>query len=525
MSCRCLVVILLAPIAASFGLSGDLGRGSFWSSHSHESLKSRALERFTALPVELPKDSPFLQRTGEANAAVVSACDRGKSKHVTPILYIEAQLQATTLVEALKSAFSIAAEKGEAEPLEEGAAEQLVAIGAVWTMNATSPATKSSGNRKWRRVRLTDKMLPAHTMARVYQQPRRFLGCYVDDWAQRLLHLDAAFVVIDKPAMLPCQPDNSNSAECVPACALGGLRKVLLSTNNRQRRPRKHDSLHHLTEGDDTATPLPPLLLVHRLDTCTEGCYVLARNAKAQAQFNRWLKQHKVDKEYLCLSEVPVSQGIKRHHMLHGDFASYNRVFGPGPRLLRRTPPPPPRSPTLPEGLATTTAAKNNNTWMEWKECVLEVVSSRKVQCGELVLGEVWDSIGSANEQRPLPPKRFLYESRVKLRTGRTHQIRAQFAAMGAPLLFDSLYQPMTSIILDDEITDLDVFDETQGSSGVGGNCTVESFGAARRRGEFVVPAWPIGLQAARISFAGRDVQCRDPWWRRRNHAAAAGGS
>ena len=65
-----------------------------------------------------------------------------------------------------KSAFSIAAEKGEAEPLEEGAAEQLVAIGAVWTMNATSPATKSSGNRKWRRVRLTDKMLPAHTMAR-----------------------------------------------------------------------------------------------------------------------------------------------------------------------------------------------------------------------------------------------------------------------------------------------------------------------------------------------------------------------
>ena len=32
----------------------------------------------------------------------------------------------------------------------------------------------------------------------------------------------------------------------------------------------------------------------------------------------------------------------------------------------------------------------------------------------------------------------------------------------------------------------------------------------------FIVPAWPIGLQAARITFAGRDVRARAPWWRRK---------
>ena len=35
-------------------------------------------------------------------------------------------------------------------------------------------------------------------------RPRRFPSCHVD-WQQRLLHMDSMYVVVDKPADLPCQ--------------------------------------------------------------------------------------------------------------------------------------------------------------------------------------------------------------------------------------------------------------------------------------------------------------------------------
>lgn len=36
-----------------------------------------------------------------------------------------------------------------------------------------------------------------------------------------------------------------------------------------------------------------------------------------------------------------------------------------------------------------------------------------------------------------------LYEVEVELITGRTHQLRAQFAAMHAPIVGDDMYKPM----------------------------------------------------------------------------------
>ena len=232
---------------------------------------------------------------------------------------------------------------------------------------------------------------------RVYKTPRRFLGCYVPDWESRLLSCDAAYVVVDKPAMLPCQPDNSNSAECVPACAAAGLREQLLGRGKKVERGKKKSSKNRKGGGHDDQNasggeagqppehtaqvqrgtpPPPPLLLVHRLDTCTEGCMVLARNGKAQAAFNGWLRRHKVHKEYLCLHTAPVEQGIKTHHMLHGDFAAYNEAFGPGPRLLRRSPPPHTQAQTQTPGDDNASSSllsssppswSSHEEWMEWK--------------------------------------------------------------------------------------------------------------------------------------------------------------
>lgn len=41
------------------------------------------------------------------------------------------------------------------------------------------------------------------------------------------------------------------------------------------------------------------------------------------------------------------------------------------------------------------------------------------------------------------------WDIEVELITGRTHQLRAQFAALGLPIVCDSLYQPLSGITVD----------------------------------------------------------------------------
>ncbi|KAM1456095.1 hypothetical protein TB2_005059 [Malus domestica] len=40
------------------------------------------------------------------------------------------------------------------------------------------------------------------------------------------------------------------------------------------------------------------------------------------------------------------------------------------------------------------------------------------------------------------PSKEYAYECKINLLTGRTHQVRAQPAALGAPIVGDSMYTP-----------------------------------------------------------------------------------
>ncbi len=95
-----------------------------------------------------------------------------------------------------------------------------------------------------------------------------------------ILYEDGEALVIDKPAGLPME-------------------------RPRRGGPSLEDHLDQLKLGFQRA-PVP----VHRLDTDTSGCLLLARNPKALKRFNTAFEQRQVEKSYLAvLDGMPEGEG------------------------------------------------------------------------------------------------------------------------------------------------------------------------------------------------------------------------
>ena len=118
-------------------------------------------------------------------------------------------------------------------------------------------------NLRYRRI-LTPSTIEPGTDIRVYPHPRRFPSCYELADPNRLLYEDTTFVVVDKPPMLPTQPDASNYEECCPGCVnlLMGPFKTI--------------------GGEDVQRPL----ICHRVDSCVGGCLVLSKDGNGQKVFS-----------------------------------------------------------------------------------------------------------------------------------------------------------------------------------------------------------------------------------------------
>ncbi|KAK1283447.1 hypothetical protein QJS10_CPB21g00895 [Acorus calamus] len=114
--------------------------------------------------------------------------------------------------------------------------------------------------------------------------------------------------------------------------------------------------------------------------------------------------EKQVKKLYLALAAAPVPIGIMSHYM---------RPVNIAPRLVSEE------------------AIKG------WHLCQLEVLECKVIP---------WPS--SAVKKRYCiedcgwPLKDVAYECKINLLTGKTHQIRAQLAASGAPVIGDSMYTP-----------------------------------------------------------------------------------
>ncbi len=126
--------------------------------------------------------------------------------------------------------------------------------------------------------------LKAKDYLRVHTRPRRFQKNDFD-WRARIFFQNSDFIVVDKPAGLPCHPTVDN------------VKENLLSY--------LQDSLGFKNLG-----------VTHRLDLVTQGLLVVAKSKDFVRSFNLELAEKRVQKKYEAIvSNPPPSLGLHTHFM------------------------------------------------------------------------------------------------------------------------------------------------------------------------------------------------------------------
>lgn len=142
------------------------------------------------------------------------------------------------------------------------------------------------------------------------------------------------------------------------------------------------------------------LYVTHRLDLETSGLLVLAKTVTAQTEINAKFQNRKWKRTYIALTEKPLELGSYVHFMTKSPKAPKTVTLDETPDSLR---------------------------------CELIILRTTEVTKLASTLGREW-KLDSPKSPTPL------YEHEIQLLTGRTHQIRAQLSALGAPIVGDGAY-------------------------------------------------------------------------------------
>lgn len=232
------------------------------------------------------------------------------------------------------------------------------------------------------------KSLSVGDRVRVHLEPRRYdLPKFLKS---RIKKENDGYLLVDKPSGLPVH------------ALVDNLRENLIA-------------------GLETELGLK-LFITHRLDIETSGLLILAKTPEAQAAINAKFHERLWKRTYIALTEKPLTVGRHVHFMEKSPKApkhvyDFERAGSLRCELevlnsLRRD---------EAHSISSDTSSANRDQ--------SSIVPTSRVSS---VRGREWHIRGTA----PYP----YYENEIQLLTGRTHQIRAQLSALGAPILGDQAY-------------------------------------------------------------------------------------
>ncbi len=131
---------------------------------------------------------------------------------------------------------------------------------------------------------LTNRGLIPADYVRIHRKPRRF-GVKDILWKERVIFENELFLILNKPAEVPCHPTVDNIQE--------NVLKSLTKSMNRE------------------------FYITHRLDTPTEGLLILSKDKESQKRINQAFAERNVKKIYRAWStNKNLAPGFYEHHMI-----------------------------------------------------------------------------------------------------------------------------------------------------------------------------------------------------------------